>query len=446
MAQSSATVWEVRPTVGSDTNGGGFTAGAGGTDYSQQNAKNSVGNNISTTDAVAVGTTTLTSATASFTAAIVGNVIYLAGSGATTGWYRVVTYTNGTTVVLDRSPGSGTGWTMNIGGALATISAAVAAAVAENTVYVKASGTYTVTTSLTLPNVQNNNSFFVIGYTTARGDGGHVTWTTATNNTPLILSGGTTCFGYVFENFNFTTSAGTKAACFDGSLNGAMAGLRIVNCVMTGFTNGVKGTFSSGVNWDIIGLFMESCVVTGCSSYGVGCSGVSLLVDCYIYSNTGIGVTMTETTSSGNGGPLTLVRCIVYDNGSHGISTQSGTTTIEGGLWVQLINCAVVANTGDGIHIGSSTDYNPLVVMNTIIESQGGYGINSAGGTGLYVFYANAYRANSSGDLNGPIAYSPTDIMLSAEPFTTVGSNWTLNSTAGGGALCSGAGYPSSIP
>ena len=69
---------------------------------------------------MAVGTTTLTSATASFTAAIVGNVIYLAGSGAT----RLVSrgHIHERNHGRTRSPGSGAGWTMNIGGALATIS------------------------------------------------------------------------------------------------------------------------------------------------------------------------------------------------------------------------------------------------------------------------------------------------------------------------------------
>ncbi len=37
MALTSAVAWEVR-TGGSDSNGGGYTVGAGGTDYSQQNA------------------------------------------------------------------------------------------------------------------------------------------------------------------------------------------------------------------------------------------------------------------------------------------------------------------------------------------------------------------------------------------------------------------------
>jgi len=62
-AISVNSVFEVR-TAGNDTNGGGFVTGAAGTDYSQQDANNTVGADISTTDAVAAGTTTITSITA----------------------------------------------------------------------------------------------------------------------------------------------------------------------------------------------------------------------------------------------------------------------------------------------------------------------------------------------------------------------------------------------
>ena len=125
MAISNTQVLEVR-TAGNDTNGGGFNSAAAGVDYSQQDTKNTVGNNISTTDAVANGTTTITSATATFTADIVGNLIYLqGGTGAlAAGWYQVNTFTNGTTIVVDRTVAAGTGITMNIGGAMASIGGA----------------------------------------------------------------------------------------------------------------------------------------------------------------------------------------------------------------------------------------------------------------------------------------------------------------------------------
>src|SRR5689334_4033214 len=105
MALSANTVWEIQ-TGGNDANGGGFVTGASGTDYSQTATKRTAtGSDDSTTDAVANGTTTLTSATANFTTEIVGNIICLSGgSGSLTkGWYQVASRTNATTIVLDRS-------------------------------------------------------------------------------------------------------------------------------------------------------------------------------------------------------------------------------------------------------------------------------------------------------------------------------------------------------
>ena len=81
MALAAASVFEVR-TAGNDTNGGGFVTGAAGTDYSQQDAKNSGGADSSVTDGVTAGTTTVTSLTAAFGTTIVGNIIYIGvGSG-----------------------------------------------------------------------------------------------------------------------------------------------------------------------------------------------------------------------------------------------------------------------------------------------------------------------------------------------------------------------------
>src|SRR5580698_8835266 len=104
MALPSTSVWEVRPTNGSNTNGGGFDSTGTGTDFSQQNSKNTSGNNISTTDAVAAGSTTITSATAAFNSTITGNIIYLqGGSGSlSAGWYRA-TYVSATSITVDRS-------------------------------------------------------------------------------------------------------------------------------------------------------------------------------------------------------------------------------------------------------------------------------------------------------------------------------------------------------
>src|SRR5881396_3989765 len=145
MALNANFVWEVQ-TGGNDTNGGGFKSTATGTDYSQNATKNTVGNNISTTDAVSNGTTTITSATASFTTGAVGNAIYLQGGTGSIAaqWREVTTFTNSTGVVVDATVAASTGMTMNIGGALASPGQAGGVGLTNgNIIWIK-SGTYTI--------------------------------------------------------------------------------------------------------------------------------------------------------------------------------------------------------------------------------------------------------------------------------------------------------------
>ena len=230
MALSIATIWEIRPTNGVDTYGGGFTPGTGtktvnaatdltidatsnvkvtaghsfvsgdvmkfinvtagtgwtagwyqiisaaggaatldhspsaagnsnkgtynlfdGVDYSQQNANNTVGSNISTTDAVAVGTTTITSATGAFTVAISGNVVYFAGgTGSLIGGWYLVTYASSTSITIDRAIAAGTGITMNIGGALKTLSqASLSGYVLGNKFFMKSEATQQISAGIT---------------------------------------------------------------------------------------------------------------------------------------------------------------------------------------------------------------------------------------------------------------------------------------------------------
>ena len=87
MALSAATVLEVRVAgAGSaDTNGGGFVAGASGTDWSQQDAvKYPLSNGSATSGSAVIGTT-------SATADMVGNLAYVAGGTGSiaAGWYQI---------------------------------------------------------------------------------------------------------------------------------------------------------------------------------------------------------------------------------------------------------------------------------------------------------------------------------------------------------------------
>lgn len=115
MALSATVVWRVRPS-GAATNGGGFDASVSGsnTDYSQQNAAQ-----LSGSLGTAAGTSTFSDAAVTFPTDCPGNIIQIAsGTGFTAGFYIIQSRTNGTTVVLDRSPGTGSVAIWKMGGGL----------------------------------------------------------------------------------------------------------------------------------------------------------------------------------------------------------------------------------------------------------------------------------------------------------------------------------------
>lgn len=439
MGISSATVWEVRPAAGNDTNGGGFVAGASGTDYSQQNSKNTGGNNQSTTDAVGIGTTTLTSATASFTSAIVGNLIYLTGTGATTGWYQVTAFTNSTTVTLDRNPGTGTGWTMNIGGALASISPFTSASTDfndGNTVWI--TGTVILTTRQTA-----NAHLKYIGYTSSRGDGGRATITTSTNSTDLFYCQNSG-YSYLFQNIIFSNTASVRGKGFDGT--GEPSQAIFVNCVFDGVTIGYDGgyAFVAGVN--VRHTYFIFCEFKNCTTYGARFYDVYdvYLFACFIHDNSGPGISI----NGDSGFTFHVSRTVFYNNTGSGFENigggNSGGIT---GVGARFENCAFVQNTGDGLKDTGAGAILACAVSNCIFDSNGGYGINAASNSVVrYVGGSNAFYNNTNGERNN----FPTldgDVTLTGSPFTNPsGGDFTLNNTAGAGASCKGAGYPNSLP
>src|ERR1700677_1792923 len=101
MALSASTVLEVRNGAdwsgASDTNGGGFVAGASGTDYSYASipalgaAKYALTNGSATTSSATINTTSASSD-------MVGNIAYVAGGtgSITGGWYQIISQVTGT--------------------------------------------------------------------------------------------------------------------------------------------------------------------------------------------------------------------------------------------------------------------------------------------------------------------------------------------------------------
>lgn len=150
MAISSTAIFQVRST-GVDTSGGGYVAGGGGTDFSQQNSPQGNGTNLTVDPTV---NTKIIPDGYTVVAADVGNIIQITttGTGAvfTLGFYQIVTATPGTTLTqrwtLDRSPAiiSSIGAVWAMGGALLTIAKAQSGAVSGNTI-----NTNNITSALT---------------------------------------------------------------------------------------------------------------------------------------------------------------------------------------------------------------------------------------------------------------------------------------------------------
>lgn len=416
MALSGSTVWEIR-TAGSDTNGGGFVAGASGTDFSQQNSKNTVGSNISTTDAVANGTTTITSATAAFTSAIVGNIVFFSGGSGSIAaqWRQVTAFTNSTTITIDATIASSTGLTMNIGGAMASLGAVAAVMVASNTVWVKA-GTYTVTSASAVSggcwSGGSKSTYMLAGYNTSRGDN-----PTGTNR-PLLQASGISAFtlismgsgsSYVLANMQVDGASLTSAR----GINSPGSNTVVVNCSAVNCTN-------SG----IIAQSARRCVVTGCATTGNAFSITASASDCTAYANT-----VSAFAASG----AALVRCIAAAN--------TGTTSIGFTAPVSANNCVAYGNGSHGFffNVGFSAE-NCIAVGNGASSGTGvGYDITANGG-----LYNCADFNNAGGRTNAtPVLGDNSPISLSADPFTNAaGNDFSLNNSAGAGAACRATGYP----
>lgn len=407
MALSANTVFEVR-TTGNDTNGGGWVTGTSGTDWSQQDAAQ-----YAVTDGVTAGTTTITSATANFGTDVVGNVMYVAGgTGAVVAtWYQIISRTNATTVVVDRSTGltAGTGVTLNIGGAFASpgvLSNAnlLGASVASQRVWIK-SGTYTLTTATDGPSGPLLISGFdtgvtLEGYQTTRGDRAarpliHAGSVTGISN-HVIRFGGQRCGNVI--NMEYDANNGT------GNTGGFGSALLFYRCVVrnVSVTNGVGFTAASALRCASINCnngYATSvcyyCIADGCvNGWGQASSGAfNIAMNC-----TGTGFAMQSSRHSNS----IAYSCL------NGFNQAAGAAA---GAPICVNNIAYGCT-----QYGYRTDATRALIT-----------INCAGGS------------NTSG--NSLNTLDDNLIVLTADPFTNAAADdFSTNTTAGGGALLRAAG------
>lgn len=428
-AISSATHWCVR-TDGVDTNGGGFVAGASGVDYSNQAAAQNSG-----TLGTATGTTSFTDAGYSFVANDVGSIIQInSGSGFTLGFYQIVSVAGGA-ATLNVSPGTGTVAQWSQGGALLTIGKAfTSAAVAQNTINIKA-GTYTLTSTITIPAL---DYIQLIGYNSTFGDGGtRPLITTATNSTILFTSSGL-FHGLWFWNINFSNTAGTPADGFIASSGGPRGSIGFVSCDFTGFVAAVRGDFNGDYYFSKLTCIL--CKFTSCTGTGaIWHDGGTYLDNCLFSGNTHAGfyVDSNQTTAA-----VHFVNECVFYNNVNGIYINT-TSTLCG---ITIRNTAFDANTGDGLKFGGAILIN-AEISNSVFVSNGGWGSNWSSTTGAGIFNNCWFYNNMSGTVTNfsGITINPSTSMT-VYPFTSAGTNYAINSTAGGGAVLKAGGFNGVTP
>lgn len=462
MAVSNKAVFECRPATGNDLNGGGFIPGATGTDFSQQAAAQATFNGTTVT-AVNGGTSatiTLTGYTVS--AADVGNLLRQAsGTNVVAGLFQIISVNVGAnTWTLDRNASSGAMVAMvgRMGGALATLVQFFTDADANTLVtggyscYVV--GTMTVTAAIVIAGQYNTNvagsstattlgGVSVIGYTATRGDNGQFTLTTATNSVDL-LHFSNNCCSVNFYNCAFTTSAGTVGmGAAPTTASSEPCRIAFHNCTFTGLKRAIWCD-GPGNNGAFIGLYLRNCVVTGSTVDGIVNSSHTVMMDCYIYSNTGDGTRM-EWGGIGASGPFVGVRTTWYGNTGKGLYNQQLGGKTQVGQNTHLYNCNFVSNTGDGLGISVSGNNGlaEIIVENNIFYGNGGFGFNCTVLFGFYFGASNAYGGNTSGPYGGVVSALSGDVSLSGDPFNGRTTNdFSLNNTSGAGAACRQAGYP----
>ena len=411
--------------------GGSFTIYYG-VDYTQQNSKNTTGNNISTTDLVTAGTTTIVSATASFTADIVGNVVYIAGGtgSITGGWYEVTAYTNATTVTVDRATGltTGTGATLNIGGALKTISQLGSIIVSNNGVFIKNEASYATTTGFTL----SASGTSVIGYNTSRFDQGHPTLidSPATSSITVLNFGGSYVANLTLDCNSAGTSAGLQVGSFATVYNN-----KAQNCASAGLYAqlGNQGTVLFISN-EVFNMTSSSSIAI--QTYYPSGFGFQEAIGNYVHDGIGVGIKAVSWVQGNIVANMSGGSSDCYQN----VSFAFGNTAY---------NCG-----RNGIYFNNNAN-TPSVVLGNLLVNNGGYGIayqNTIIPTANN--NPNAFYNNTSGNTNANYSvfhpyYNSTvsDITLTASPFVNPSSgNFGLNTTAGGGALVRGTGWPLTYP
>ncbi len=398
------------------------TAGTWGIDYSRSTTPR-----ISYTDMVIGGTTTqFTSVLSPVGKNLVGNVVSVT-SGVNVTVQRVqVVSTSGTTATCDKSLGTAAAVGVGgLGGCLLSPGLAGSVVAAGNDVFIK-SGTYDLSSTSNVsggrithtPNGTLSNPSRWVGYQTLRGDNG---------TKPLLRCGAGTMQSFTVTG-DFVHVVNLE---FDGNSQTTVEAIRsdgtnlyVKNCKFTGLTSHAIRV-NTGTQNRILDCDFVSCSGTACV---LGVTGMTTKI---------VGCTARSCTAAACFSSVMASRCAAVN------SVKGFTGGASGAEWE---NCLAYGNSSDGFDFGATAG----IAINCL-----SYGNTDRGYEGSATNAGTAYLINCAGGGNGanydeaeyPVPSVENFITLTVDPFTNAaGLDFTLNNTAGGGAMLRAAGYPSTLP
>jgi hypothetical protein len=419
-AISSNAVWDIRQ-AGSNNNGCFFVTGASGTNYSTGGATTHA--TITTLSVVNATTTKLTVSLTDYTVSLqdIGNGFHNTGGTATQGWFEITgADTVANTWTLDRSLGTAAQTaTGKMGGScgLPNLSGVVTA---SNKIYVKCDATYTTGSTLAFSLA---SGVLVQGYQTTQGDRGcsPTIQATAGSFTLWNVAAGT---GSVIDLFSLDCNLQTACVGMTSTSAGSMVeNGSLANCKSTCFS------LSAGANCQHITVNGQSAGASVSFNGNQSCYDVKVL--------TPLSTTGAAFLATGND-----IVCLLCIGVGHASATTSDVFSLQTAS-ISLIN-SICYNAGRDCVRTTCTTACPQIT-NSIFYTAVGWCVNMTTEGGLteenYNAMGNCNTGGGTGTRNNVTA-GANDVTLTANPFTSAPTDFTLNATSGGGLGLKTTGYP----
>jgi hypothetical protein len=376
MALLASQQWWMR-TDGNELNGGGYdaTISGAGVNFSDQAVAQ-----LSLTDVVTTGGTTVTSATGGFTSAMIGNILRIAGDG----YYAVTARASTNSITVDRATGTGTGQSARLGGAHRSIRSysighsgatgplLASPLVAGNIINVRGTGGLNPST----PDY-HEDGYYVLPQGNTSSGGGYLRMV-GYNGRPCFLSDAWlimfTVDGWVFDTIKFMGAATVGGEYFpgDGFLWFDQPGIGanlLTNCLLD--QCGQNAPLTAG-NSNIRGASYVQCTFTnsgststgsqGCVAMGV--SGGALCESCLFQDLRGWGLTIESGLNQ-------MIRDCLFVRTHHTVNGAIHISTLAAAFaYPAIINCTIVE--GDGPGISNASGLADMYIRNTIIANNTG--------------------------------------------------------------------------